>query len=287
MKKIIILRRKGLGNTSTKAIKAFSKHEIEIIRNDRVIPQDTDLLIRWGCTSQFPAVKTLNKASAISTIGNKFKSRKILKEAGVTIPALYEDVQNDDITYPVIVRPHHHSQGKQLWKCDDKKSLLARLKVLRQKGTKYYVSEYVKKDAEFGVFIFDGRVTSVIEKVAKGPNANDEVAWNVSQGTHAFQNVKWGDWDMKVCKISLDATACFDATFCRVDVIVKDGVPYILELNSAHSLTSEYRQKIFANCLDYYIENGPVKNELDFENVFTYKSIIHPAIRLNMKGKNL
>jgi glutathione synthase/RimK-type ligase-like ATP-grasp enzyme len=282
---IRILRRRGLGNGSTLGIKQFSNNNIEIIRNDREIPEDTDLLIRWGCTSQFPSKKTLNKADAISTINNKYLTRKLLKQADVNIPELYRNTEN--VKYPCIVRPHNHSQGKNLFLCNNEEELIEAEDKMANEGKNIYVSEYIKKDREFGIFIFNNRIWSVIEKVSKVENGNDEVAWNVAQGTHSFENVRWNDWDMNICKEALDAVKCFNIDFCRVDIIVKDNIPYILELNSAHSLTSDYRKKSFAKCLDYYIENGYVKNQINLGEVKSYKSIIHPALRINNLGKNL
>jgi len=284
--KIVILRRRGLGNTSTIGIKSNSNNNIEITRNDKEIPQDTDLLIRWGCTSQFPSKKTLNKAEGIKAINNKYLSRKILQEAGVSVPKLYEDIEAVD-TFPVIVRPEYHAQGKILYYCNNQGELFDAEYHISNLGKDVYISEYIKKDREFGVFIFNNRIWSVIEKVPKIEGANNEIAWNVAQGTHRFQNVKWSEWPIEICKEALDAVKCFNIDFCRVDIIVKDNKPYILELNSAHSLTSNYRQEAFAKCLDYFIENGSVKNELELDNLTSYKGLIHPALRINKKLINL
>lgn len=284
---IRILRRRGLGNGSTLGIKQFSKHNIEIIRNDKVIPQDTDLLIRWGTSSQFPAKKTLNKATAIKEVANKATSREKLQESGVNIPQLYKDL-NQVMNFPVILRPQYHSQGKKLWICNNHQELMQNIyKHFDIVKDDFYISEYIQKDKEYGVFIFDNRITSVIEKVAKTDDAKQAIAWNVFQGGYKFQNVKWNDWPIEVIKEALDAWKCFDLTFGRIDIMVKDGKPYILELNSAHSLTSDYRKEVFAKCLDYYIDNGAVKNELNLDNVKSYKSIIHPVLRENKLGTNL
>ena len=285
--KIRILRRRGLGNGSTLGIQQFSKNDIEIIRNDREIPQDTDLLIRWGCTSQFPSKKTLNKAEGITTIGNKYQSRLIMQNANISIPKLYTP-EGEDIVFPVIIRGHHHHQGRHLYLANNHDELYEILNNDYFSNKPYYISEYINKDKEFGVFIFNNRVWSIIEKVKKEDNVNDNnIAWNVAQGNYKFVNVKWANWDLEIIKEALDAYKCFNIDFVRVDVMVKDGKPYILELNSAHSLTSDYRKKTFAKCLDYYIENGPVKKEIDINNIKSFKSIIHPALRVNNLGLNL
>lgn len=284
--KVRILRRRGLGNGSTLGIKEYSQNNIEIIRNDKGIPDDTDLLIRWGCTSHFPSKKCLNKSQQIKTINNKYLSRKMMQDAGVNVPKLYEDNNPEEHKYPLIVRPEFHAQGKNLFLVNNEEELILAISNIVNQGKNWYVSEYIKKDQEFGVFIFNNRIWSVIEKQPKQENANNEIAWNVAQGTHSFVNVKWSEWPMEIVKESLDAYNCFDIDFCRVDIIVKDGKPYVLELNSAHSLTSSYRKETFAKCLDWYIENGPVKNELQLEGA-SFKSVIHPALRENKLNKNL
>lgn len=283
--KIRILRRRGLGNTSTKAIKQYSNNDIEIIRNDAIIPEDTDLLIRWGTRSHFPSKKTLNKSQAISDVNNKYTSRKKLQEVGISVPKLV--TYGDDVNFPVIVRPEFHSQGKVLYFCNSRNEIQEAINELISKEKGSYVSEYIKKDQEFGVFIFNNRVTSVIEKKPKSEEAKNTIAWNVAQGTHKFENVRWSNWPINVCIEALKAFKEFNLDFGRVDVIVKDDISYILEINSAHSLTSEYRQRIFAKCVDYYVENGSVVNDINFEEIVSYKSIIHPVLRINKLGKNL
>ena len=45
--------------------------------------------------------------------------------------------------------------------------------------------------------------------------------------------------------------------FCGVDVMVDaDGKAYVLEVNSAPSQTSEYRQGCVAKAFDYIVQNG-------------------------------
>ena len=279
---IVLLRRRKLGNTSCNAIKEFSNNNIQVIRNDRYIPENIDLLVRWGCTSKVNSKKTLNKTEAIHAVNNKINSRIIMQKAGISVPKLY----TKDITFPCIVRPTKHSQGRNLWLCYNQRELIKVLNkpIINRLG--FYISEYIPKDNEYGIFIFNNRVTSVIEKVPKSIEAKNAVAWNVAQGTHSFENVNWENWPIEACIESLKAIKLFNLDFGRVDVIIKHGIPYILEINSAHSLTSPYRQELFAKCLDYYIEKGEVKNEIDFKKVKTYKSIIHPAIRLNNNKLN-
>jgi len=79
-----ILRRRGLGLGSSKAIKELSQHDITIVRNDK-LPEfnEDDVILRWGCTSiaLTPQLTiTLNKRVAISIANKKSLFRKILQE---------------------------------------------------------------------------------------------------------------------------------------------------------------------------------------------------------------
>jgi predicted ATP-grasp superfamily ATP-dependent carboligase len=278
--KVGILRRQKLGNTSCREISKKSQHEIKIIRNDKINPSEKfDLIVRWGTTSDINSDNFLNHTDAIRSVNNKVGCRTKMLDAGISCP------QINNIDYPFILRPTLHSQGKDLYLCNNIEDF--NNGVAKLKGRPHYISEYIKKDEEWGIFVFQGRISSMIKKEPKTEEAKNAIAWNVSQGSHTFENVNWDQWDIKVALESLKAMKLFNLDFGRVDVIVKDGVPYVLEINSAHSLTSEYRQTIFAKCLDWFIEKGKPSNELDYENCKSYKSIIHPSLRENQTGSNL
>lgn len=283
---IVLLRRKKLGHTSCKGISEFSKNNVKVIRNDKELIKDPDVLIRWGCTSQYAAKKTINKTEAIHLVNNKLETRKVLLKNNISTPVLVDNLYdpNQVVNYPIIIRPIKHSQGKNLYFCLNHSEAM---KALNKINGEFYASEYIAKDREFGVFVFHNRVTSVIEKVPKTEGANKSIAWNVAQGTHSFENVPWSEWKMNICFLALKAMKAVGLDFGRVDIITKGDSSYVLEINSAHSLTSEYRQEVFAKCLDYFVENGVPKKEINFDNVGTYKSIIHPALRVNKQGINL
>ena len=279
--KIGILRRRGLGATSCKGIvRNLTHHDGVIIRNDK--PQEElDILVRWGTTSNYPSARrTLNKAEAIRAVNDKPSARLVMMEAGVMVPKTWLSVEEIE-SWPVIARPKHHSQGKKLWVCHSREEAQG------LEGDLYF-SEYIRKEEEFGVFIFDNRVTSMIQKVPKTQEAADAIAWNVAQGTHKFVNLRWEQWNLPAAIEALKAARAFpDLTFGRVDVISKNGQPYVLEVNSAHSLTSPYRQQTFAKTLEWTADNGGVENTLDLSSARTYKYIIHPALRVNGSGINL
>ena len=65
--------------------------------------------------------------------------------------------------------------------------------------------------------------------------------------------------------------------FCGVDVMVdKDGNSFVLEVNSAPSMTSDYRQSVFAKAFDWIIEKG--NDYMNTEVCKRWRDVAHPAI---------
>ena len=60
-------------------------------------------------------------------------------------------------------------------------------------------------------------------------------------------------------------------------MVDENNTPYILEINSAPSLTSPYRQSCMAKCFSYILEKGKSHIPLISEKG-GWKKFIHPAI---------
>ena len=137
-----------------------------------------------------------------------------------------------------------------------------------------YVSELINKVAEYRVFVCQNRAVWVARKTPGNP---EDVAWNVARGGR-FDNVRWGDWPPQVIKAALAAARVSGTDFSGVDVMVDaEGNPYVLEVNSAPSQTSEYRQACVAKAFTYIVRNGKAHFP-DPDNFESWKSVIHPAL---------
>jgi glutathione synthase/RimK-type ligase-like ATP-grasp enzyme len=271
-----LLRRRKLGKTSTEAISMFSKEGIEVYRNDNPRIPDGNVVFRWGCTSNVEAKSIVNSAKAIHLVSDKLGFRKILQEHNLC-PKTWFDVRSWDITYPCIVRPNVHHQGRHLWKCDNRQELEAAV-ARCQNG--YYISEYIPKIAEYRVFVVSGRAVAVAKKT---PADEKVVAWNVAQGGR-FDNVRWDEWPLRAVRVAIEGFNLSGLDFGGVDIMEHpDGkTSTILEINSAPSLTSPYRQECMAKAFDYIVRNGKDKIPLVNERG-GYLKFIHPAISENAK----
>lgn len=273
---VILLRRRKLGKTSCEAIAAMSKTGIVCVRNDRAFPDGHDVVIRWGTTSNLPYKATvINEAKAIHWVADKSASRKIMADAGLAPKTwlTFNDYVDDNLAGLVhtIVRKRNHSQGRDLYDCHRHEDVLEAAQKLGEGN--YYISEYVPKTDEYRVLVGSGRAVWVAKKTPGDPNA---IAWNVAQGGR-FDNVRWNDWPLQAINVAVEAFLLSGLDFGGVDVMCDaEGKAYVLEINSAPSQTSPYRQECMSKFFDYIVENG--KAILPTGNITDWKDVIHPAI---------
>jgi len=271
-----ILRRRKLGFGSCKGIAAASQTGIQVFRNDKQLPPQAEYVFRWGTTSNIPGnPKVINKAKAIHWVNDKKTSRIAFAEQGLAPYTFHPDWMVETLDkYPCVVRPLKHAQGKHLWYCQTPEELEEVVDTIFQGDAyRFYISSYIPKVAEYRVFVAQGRAVWVAIKTPSDPNA---IAWNVAQGGK-FDNVRWSNWPLEVVKKAIE---CFNMTgldFGGVDMMVdKQGKVYCLEVNSASSQTSPYRQQCVAKVFDYIITNG--REHIPVGGSGKYRRYIHPAI---------
>lgn len=289
----VILRRKKLGKGSSEGIANLSTTGIKVVRNwesgDWPDPAP-DMVIRWGCTSNTPngaRQKVLNTAEAIHWCSDKRQGRLDMQAAGVSVPetwtteAFTADFHQNllDLTAgnQFVLRPARHAQGRWLSHgcaadimCDiDRASYIGG-----------YVSRKIDKVAEYRVMVVQNRVAWVAKKTPGNP---EDVAWNVARGGK-FDNVRWGEWPMAAVRVALAAAKVSGCDFCGVDVMVDANAnAYVLEINSAPSQTSPYRQQCLAKCFDYIVTNG--KQHFPDNVITSWKNAIHPAVWSSSRGR--
>lgn len=259
--------------SSAKGICEASKTGIQWVRSDKELPPD-DLYIRWGCTSNVPTKNVLNTAGSIHEVANKLEFRRTLEEAELCPATWFRvgDVPHEALKQGVIIRTKTHAQGRGLWLVHDYQELY---RICEKLGAgNYYLAEYIKKTEEFRVFVVQGRAVCVAQKTPADPDA---IAWNVAKGGR-FDNVRWDAWNVKAVRVAIEAFNLSGLDFGGVDVMVDaDGDCTILEINSAPSLTSPYRQQCMAKAFDYIVLNGKQRIPLVQEKG-GYLKFIHPGV---------
>jgi glutathione synthase/RimK-type ligase-like ATP-grasp enzyme len=273
---VIILRRPKLG-LSVKHLVEKSNLIDKVIRNDRPFPPDVSLVFRWGTTSNVPCNNVVNTAEAIHRVNDKAGFRQVLMDNPSNLveylcPATFFSQENvNNFVYPLVVRPRIHAQGRHVYLVNNQAELQS---AINRCGPGWYASEYIAKVAEYRVTFVQGRVVWVAKKTPADPAA---IAWNVARGGR-FDNVRWDEWPLRSIKVAREAFMSSGLDFGAVDVMVDaEGRPYVLEINSAPSQTSPYRQECMAKAFDYIVEHGKESIPVIAERG-GYRKFIHPAL---------
>jgi len=273
----IILRRRKLGISSGKGIEKYSTTGIKEIRNWRDnMPEDLGWVFRWGCTSTIDGGKIVNSSKAIHRVSDKLGFRMTLANYHLCQPTttdrkrVYHWLDIDGKS--VVVRTAKHSRGRGMWLVAPGQPLPA---IMVKPGREWYASHLVDKVAEYRVCVVSGRVVWVANKIPANPHA---VAWNVAKGGR-FENVRWEDWPLKAVRVACEAFDISGLDFGGVDVMVDEGgMVYVLEINSAPSLTSPYRQECMAKAFDWIVKRNGAENIKRKPERGGWKKFIHPAL---------
>lgn len=273
-----ILRRRRLGKTSCREIASKMASAISVVLSPKI---ESDWLIRWGTTSTFPSKHVLNTAAAISWCADKRASRLEMQAKGVPVPETFDydpdwfegneflEQTPEEQAERFVARPSRHSQGRNLFvgSRNDCQATLAR-------WGGGYMSRLIDKEAEYRVAVVQGRVAWVARKTPGNPQ---DVAWNVARGGR-FDNMPWSTWPLKVVKAAIEAFEVSGLDFGGVDIMVKGGDVYVLEINSAPSQTSPYRQSCMAKCFDWIIANNSKEHFTLSNRRGGWRKFIHPAL---------
>ncbi len=274
-----ILRRKWVGNPTTFRIAENSDHLSVHSTNDGPPPDpDGGYVFRWGTTSTIPGEhKTVNSAKAIHAVFDKRTSRKVFSDKGMAPKSWisFEDFLDADVEGTFIVRPKNHIRGQDMEIADCIKSVYRATK----KFEEYYISTYVPKVKEFRVFVVSGRVLGICEKKPVDASA---ISWGCAdEEGGAFKYIKWSSWDLSLADLCIRAQEEMKIDFAAVDVIQDAaGVYYLLELNSAPSMTT-YWAECFGKSFDYIVHHGKAFVPRGTDG--TWKSLIHPSLTTEAK----
>jgi hypothetical protein len=272
--KTYILRKKSGRETCQGIVNIANDPEFKVAR-EKDIPklQNVNTLIRWGSTENCPAKFTINTVEAIQLVNNKVNCRKKMIEKEISCPKTFfskEDAKKGK--FPQIGRATHHSQGKDIFIANNAEELNKDL-------SSTYWSEFIDKQQEFRVFCFMGKVLGVCEKI---PKNKELIPWNASLGNGVFETVGWKHFPKKAVLLALKAMKEVGADFGGVDIIVKDNIPYLLEINSSCEM-SNYRQELFAKAFKWLVSEIEKNNEkpkhFDYPAEYKkYAHVLHPCL---------
>ncbi len=271
---ILFLRNRGFSKETINGISENLNHDV-FISNGRRIRNNVDILVRFGNIMEYPCRGiTINESDSIITASNKYKFRKLCVENELSCPKTWYSTQRNEVDkFPVIIRPLHHFGGFNLFFI----KTFEELQGFRNLD-KFYISEYIKKIREIRVYIMSNRILAISEKITED---KESIAWNHIQGS-VFENIHWKEWPRKSGLLAIKAMNMVGLDFGGVDIIIdENNIPYLLEINTALSISSSYVAKLFANGFDYLFDNyfeNHNKILFDVPNAALRKYMYHPIL---------
>lgn len=208
------------------------------------------VVIRYGNRIVAPFTEgtiVYNKSKSIGFASDKGLSRVLFREKNVRCPKLfdYDSYMESNITYPVIARPRQHCKGQNFVVLNTPEQFIEHYSMNHMYG--WYYSEFIDKEKEYRVHCGHGKVLAIMEK-PKG----EGIAWNRAINHDPFIRLKQADYMHDICLQALNAVNALELDFGGVDIIYKDGIAYVLEVNTAPTINSSaYVSEQYAKYFDW------------------------------------
>jgi hypothetical protein len=261
--------------------RVFRNNNPEILIKERETSLENSIVVRWGTREELPTSSSTiiyNTARSIANITNKRRSRELFIDQGVSCPKMVTDNNVTSNDLPIIARPFVHSKGRNF-------IVLNTIAEFNRhyNPSRYYYSAFVDKDSEFRIHTAHGKVLAVMQKNA----VEGSIAWNRAvTDSEPFDYVPWSAVDERGLKPilieAIKAVKAVGADFGGVDVIVKEGTPYVLEVNSAPTLnSSDYVAGRWAQYMDWLFRSETRREHWDVLNKVKGSSLIWKNFQLN------
>ena len=237
MNRIVIYPYK-MGSVSAKALQQSLREkgkEVVRVYPDRGFkPRVDDFVVNWG-SSVIPnwggAIETaINHPVRVSASSDKLVSFIQMSRESVSVPPFTTDISEarrlvaEGVTMfaRTLTRA---SGGRGIVICTDPTQV--------PRANLY--TKYIEKDAEYRVHIFKGECIDYAKKIQRNEDATDDqnMVGNHDNGWYFLRDVERIEDNIELAKKAIEALGL---DFGAVDIIRKDKVSYVLEVNSAPGL---------------------------------------------------
>jgi glutathione synthase/RimK-type ligase-like ATP-grasp enzyme len=221
-----------------------------IIPGGGYVPRSSTTIINWGSSNLgfHYSGRVLNRPEAVAKAANKLSTLSVLAANGISVPEYTTDRMvarrwlEDD--YRVVVRhklSSHSGQGIEIVRPDE----------YRELPHAPLYTKYVRKDQEFRVHVFNGVVIDYSEKRKRaGSSVTSNLVRNHANGwVFCRDGVVCPDFVKTSCVKSVKALGL---DFGAVDIVVRDGKCWVLEVNSAPGIEGSTLRK-YVEALRYYV----------------------------------
>lgn len=178
---------------------------------------------------------------------DKNMCKKVLKAEGIltapwitikSVEAIDYDVI-DKLGYPVFVKPNSGGSSVATFMIKSKEEVESAVKAVLEVDKEAMIEGYIR-GKEITSFILDGEVFPTVEISTDKGFFNFEAKYS-TDGNGAREEVVFLEKELQE-KVNIATKKCWDAIGCeayaRVDFIVQDNIPYVLEINTLPGMTT-------------------------------------------------
>ena len=175
---------------------------------------------------------------------SKKQSKRILKAEGITTPPGFIAYANKELPielietlgYPVVVKPNNGGSSVGTFIASNRKILMKSIEKAFEYDEQLLIEKYLKGE-EYTISVLNGQVLPILQIRAKGEffdysskyedGGAEEVAAKLPKALEEEMN--------KIAKACWEIFDC--RAYVRIDIIVHEGIPYVLELNTLPGMT--------------------------------------------------
>lgn len=177
---------------------------------------------------------------------DKNMTKKILAQANIPTAnwTTAKDVNNidydkiEEIGYPLFIKPNSGGSSVATFLINEKSEVENAVKEVLKYDKEAMIEGYIKGE-EYTSFILNGEVFPTVSIKTDNDFFDFEAKYS-TDGSGAKEEVVYLDKELQekvndVTKKTWDALNC--EVYCRVDVIISNGIPYVLEVNTLPGMT--------------------------------------------------
>lgn len=195
----------------------------------------------------------------ISKATNKRVMRELFQENKVPMPKLIDIDEREktagNFPIPMVGRPDKHMQGRGFWLINSWEDVLKARKGTKRKAAATHFMEYIEADKEMRVHIFNGKSIRMTEKKYEGETGSHRDYTTIKPTGNKQER-------RAIRRAAKKAVKALGLNFGAVDVLVKQGRPYVLEVNAAPGLGGTM-PKLYAETFKKWYDKEKLNGEED------------------------
>ncbi|WP_461613447.1 D-alanine--D-alanine ligase [Clostridium sp. Marseille-QA1073] len=175
---------------------------------------------------------------------DKKQTKRILKSEGIVVPpgVAVNDINQlpmkfiEDFGYPMVVKPNNGGSSIGTFLVNNKEELKDRILRVLQYDNEILIEKYLRGH-EYTIPMLNGEVLPIISIKAKNEFFDYDSKYEDDGAEEIIASLPY-ELEKKMKQIAKQCWHIFNCkAYARIDIIVSEGVPYVLELNTLPGMT--------------------------------------------------